>query len=378
MRKSFTFLTAVFLFLICTGAFGQQKLVTDQNKRSLAAIATNTKAAHLVNKQKALSLARSHGWIITRKTKDGGVVSLQGVNKRGFPLYLITHDNIISAATTNTNAVQPGGSSGLNFSGSSTFLNGKLAIWDGGWVYNAHQEFAGKTITLEGNTSTIDHATHVSGTMLAKGVYPPAKGMAFNMTTLKSYSFDNDISDMSTEAPNLLLSNHSYGDEAGWIFDDVYNRWEWFGLPGDTVDYTFGFYAERTQEFDQIAYSAPYYLIVESAGNARGSTGPAVGQDYWGYQSATDQNFVDKGARPATISSNGGYETISTTGNAKNILTIGAINPLPNGPTGSQSIVSTYFSSWGPTNDGRVKPDLVANGLNVLSCGAGKIGRAHV
>jgi hypothetical protein len=371
MRISFTFTAAFFLLFACVSTFAQQRLVNDENKRNLDAISAKAKAENQLSKQKALSLAQKRGWTVRRRTKSGGVVALQGVNKNGFPIYLITHDNVISAATTNTNAVQPGGSLGLNLSGSSSFLNGKLAIWDGGWVYSGHQEFAGKTITLKGNSSTIDHATHVAGTMLAKGVYPPAKGMAFNAATLTSYSFDNDVSDMSAEASGLLLSNHSYGDEAGWVFDDLYNRWEWFGLPGDSVDYTFGFYAERTQQWDQIAYNAPYYLIVESAGNARGSTGPAVGQDYYGYKSATNQTFVDKGARPANISSNDGYDCISTTGNAKNILTIGAINPLPNGPANSGSISSAYFSSWGPTDDGRVKPDLVANGVNVLSCGAG-------
>lgn len=371
MRISFTFVTVFLLLFACTNTFAQQRLVSSENKAKLDAISAKANTEHQLNKQKALSFAQKRGWIVRRRTKSGGVVALQGINKNGFPIFLITHDNIISAATTNTNAVQPGGALGLNLSGSSAVLNGKLAIWDGGWVYGSHQEFAGKTITLKGNSSTIDHATHVAGTMLAKGVYPPAKGMAFNAATLTSYSFDNDISDMSAEASSLLLSNHSYGDEAGWVFDDAYNRWEWFGLPGDTADYTFGFYAERTQQWDQIAYNAPYYLIVESAGNARGSTGPAVGEDYYGYKSTTDQTLVDKGARPAGISSNDSYDCISTTGNAKNILTIGAINPLPNGPTNAASISSTYFSSWGPTDDGRIKPDLVANGLNVLSCGAG-------
>ena len=371
MRISFTFVATFFLFFVYAEAFSQQKLVTEEHKKQLDAFSAKARTEGLASRQKALSLAQKRGWVISRRTKGGGIVALHGLNKNGFPIYLTTHDNIVSAATTNTNAVQPGGSLGLNLSGSSTFLNGKLAIWDGGWVYAGHQEFAGKTITLKGNSSAIDHATHVSGTMLAKGVYPPAKGMAFNAATLTSYSFDNDVSDMSAEASTLLLSNHSYGDEAGWVYDDLYSRWEWFGLPGDTADYTFGFYAERTQQWDHIAYNAPYYLIVESAGNARASTGPAVGQDYYGYKSATDQTFVDKGPRPANISSNNKYDCISTTGNAKNILTIGAINPLPYGPTSAQSIATTYFSSWGPTDDGRVKPDLVANGLNVLSCGAG-------
>jgi len=259
---------------------------------------------------------------------------------------------------------------GLNLSGSSGFLDNKIAIWDGGSVYKAHQEFTGKTITIEDNAGIIDHATHVAGTMMAKGVYAPAKGMAFNAATLHSYYFDNDVSEMSAAASKLLLSNHSYGDEAGWNFNDQANRWEWYGLPGDSVDYEFGFYGQRTQQWDQIAFNAPYYLIVESAGNAHAYPGPAVGDDYYGYQSVSNQTLVDKGPRPAGISSNSAYDVISTTGNAKNILTVGAVNPLPNGPASSQDISIASFSSWGPTDDGRVKPDIVANGVNVLSCGS--------
>jgi len=371
MKQRYAALIIGVLLLFSAGrAFCQQVLVSDVNKKELNDFSAKLNASYLKGQQQARSLAQSHGWVIQRKTKNGGMVSLQGVNTLGFPIYLITDNNIISAATTGTNTVQPGGSLGLNLSGSSSFLNNKLAIWDGGSVYTAHQEFAGKTITLKDASTVIDHATHVSGTMLAKGVYAPAKGMAFNASTLLSYDFNNDIAEMSAAASTLLLSNHSYADEAGWNFDDAQNRWEWFGLPGDTVDFSFGQYAERTQQWDHIAYSAPYYLIVESAGNSRGSTGPAVGSDYWGFNSSTDQTFVDKGPRPAGISSNDGYETISTTGDAKNIMTVGAINPLPYGPVNAQGINTTYFSSWGPTSDGRVKPDLVGNGLNVLSTGS--------
>jgi Subtilase family/GEVED domain/Secretion system C-terminal sorting domain len=371
MKQRYAILiTGFFLLIFTDSAFCQQPLVSAVNKKELDNLSAQSNALYLKGRQQALSLAQIHGWLISRKTKNGGIVSLQGVNKLGFPVYLITDNNIISAITTGTNTVQPGGSLGLNLSGSSTFLNNKLAIWDGGSVYKLHQEFAGKTITLRDTSTVIDHATHVSGTMLAKGVYAPAKGMAFNATTLQSYDFNNDVAEMSAAASNLLLSNHSYGDEAGWNFNDQANRWEWDGLPGDTVDYTFGFYSDRTQAWDKIAFNAPYYLIVESAGNSRGSTGPAVGQDYYGYQSASNQTFVDKGPRPANISSNDSYDCISTTGNAKNILTIGAINPLPFGPTNSQGVAITFFSSWGPTDDGRVKPDLVGNGLNVLSTGS--------
>ncbi|CAN5354368.1 hypothetical protein BH09BAC6_BH09BAC6_19520 [soil metagenome] len=358
-----------FLVLLCFagGAGAQQQLVSDAKKSELDALSLQSHNLFLINYQKALSLAQNHGWPVRRTTKNGGIVLLQGVNSLGFPIYLATDNNTTAAATTGTNKVQPGGLLGLNLSGSSSFLNNKLAIWDGGAVYKFHQEFAGKTITLKDSSASIEHATHVSGTMIAKGVYAPAKGMAFSTATLQSYDFVNDVAEMTSAASGLLLSNHSYGDEAGWNFNDAANRWEWFGLPGDTVDYSFGFYSDRAAAWDKIAYNAPYYLIVESAGNSRGSQGPAIGSDYYGFRSRTDQTLVDKGPRPANISSNGAYDVISTTGNSKNILTVGAVNPLPSGPVNRADVQTAYFSSWGPTDDGRIKPDIVGDGVNVLS-----------
>ena len=372
MNKLYTAVVLSFLLLcFADKTFGQQIPVNGTQRQELTNLSARSKSAFVTNYNNAISLAKKNGWVIKRKTKNGGIISLQGVNSLGFPIYLKTDNNTTAAATTQTNVVQPGGSSGLNLSGSSTAINNKLAIWDGGSVYKAHQEFAGKTITLHDSSSAvIDHATHVSGTMIAKGVYAPAKGMAFNAATLQSYDFDNDVAEMSSAASGLLLSNHSYGDAAGWYFNDTDNHWEWYGLPGDSVDYNFGFYGQRTQDWDKIAFNAPYYLIVESAGNSRSENGPAVGQDYYGYQSKTNQTLVDKGARPAGISDNNGYDVISTTGNAKNILTVGAINPLPNGPANSTDISIAYFSSYGPTDDGRIKPDIVGDGLDVLSTGS--------
>lgn len=366
------FLSCLLLLItVCAGTFAQQPLVTPAGRLQLNNLSRQFAVQCRDSYQKALQLALQKHWPLIKRNKNGSTSVLQGVSSLGYPVYLQTHNNIIAAATTGTNTVQPGGVLGLNLSGSNDFLNGKLAIWDGGSVYKQHQEFAGKTITYGDASIVSDHSTHVAGTMVAKGVYAPAQGMAFNASTLTSYDFNNDVSEMSGAAAGLLLSNHSYGDEAGWNYNSTESRWEWDGLPGDTVDYTFGFYDSRAQSWDKIAYNAPYYLIVESAGNAHASTGPAVGADYYGYKSATDQEFVDKGARPANISSNSGYDVIATTGNAKNILTIGAINPLPFGPSKSSEINIAYFSSWGPTDDGRVKPDLVADGVSVLSTGIG-------
>src|SRR5947199_1865786 len=97
--------TGIFLFFITGEAFCQQALVSPDKKKELDALSAKANTTYISAHLKALTLARTYGWPVSRKTKNGGFLSLQGVNKLGFPVYLITDDNIISAATTNTNAV---------------------------------------------------------------------------------------------------------------------------------------------------------------------------------------------------------------------------------------------------------------------------------
>ena len=370
MGKLYTAILSFILLVSCVFPVVAQRIPIDAaNKGRLDALSVQSSQNFTTSHQRALALAPTNGWSIRRSNKAGNVIALEGLNSHGFPIFITTHNNTIAAQTTQTNTVQPGGVLGLNLTGSSAILNNKLGIWDGGQVYQAHREFEGKTIIAKDNNSILDHSTHVAGTMIAKGIYAPAKGMAYGALTLSAWDFDNDVSEMSAAASGLLLSNHSYGDVGGWDFNSTQNRWEWYGLPGDSEDYNFGFYDSRVQSFDQIAYNAQYYLIVESAGNSRSSNGPAVGATYYGFTSRTNPTFVNKGPRPANISSNNGYDIITTTGNAKNILTVGSVGPLPNGPVNRTDVAISFFSSWGPTDDGRVKPDIVGDGENVLSTG---------
>jgi hypothetical protein len=163
MNKSYTAI-CICLLLLCATArtFAQQVLVTEAKRAELTRFSSQLRSDYDASRKRALSLAASRGWQVQRRTRNGNLVSLQGVNALGFPIYLITHNNTTSAATTGTNAVQPGGSLGLNLSGSSAFLNNKLAIWDGGSVYTAHQEFTGKSITIRDGASVLDHTTHVA------------------------------------------------------------------------------------------------------------------------------------------------------------------------------------------------------------------------
>jgi hypothetical protein len=163
-------------------------------------------------------------------------------------------------------------------------MSGRLAIWDGGNALATHQEF-GDRIKLQENLSTTDiHGTHVAGTMIASGVNANAKGMSFG-ADLKVWDYNNDNAEISDASipktgPPLLVSNHSYGYQSGWVYDSGKSRWQWWGEDKVSTfeDYKFGFYDSNTQTLDKIAFNAPNYLIVKSAGNSRDGNGPEPGK----------------------------------------------------------------------------------------------------
>ena len=314
---------------------------------------------------KALSLAKQRNWPLSIRSKDGRMATLIGVDAFNFPKYFVTQNNSIAAATTRANQLWPGGASGLNLSGSSANLKNKIGIWDGGAVLQNHVELTGRVTQKDIPTSTDNHATHVAGTMIATGLNPSAKGMSFGAQGLIAYDFSNSYSEQATEAAGLLISNHSYNVISGWNFNEEQNRWEFWGRPNENEDYKFGYYSSDAQLLDSIAYNAPFYLIVKAAGNNRGETGPNVGEAYFRFNA--QNQMAAAGSRPSGISSNDSYGSITWDANAKNILTVGAVRGIPGGYNRAEDVVMSSFSGWGPTDDGRIKPDVVADGVNVFS-----------
>jgi hypothetical protein len=362
MIKKNTLLLIVFCMLALVS-----EAQVETNSRILRQAAVDFKISYDDNYARALTLARKYNWPLSFTSKKGQKITLVGVDKFDQPKYYITNSNADAAATTGANQLWPGGRTGLNLNGSSSNMKNKIAVWDGGAVMRTHVELGTDRVTQKDAASAIsDHSTHVAGTMIAKGINPVAKGMAFGATGLFAFDYNNDASEMAGEAAGLLLSNHSYSYLAGWVQNEVQNnRWEFYGEVGATEDYKFGYYGPDAQLLDSIAYNAPYYLIVKSAGNNRDMNGPAVGETY--YRRNSQGQMINAGARPEGISSNDGYDIISLDVGAKNILTVGAVNPIPAGYGRKEDVVMSDFSSWGPTDDGRIKPDIVADGVFVTS-----------
>lgn len=222
---------------------------------------------------------------------------------------------------------------------------------------------------------------------------------------------------------DMRASNHSYTTELnGWKsieIDDV--RWlEWGGDIG--IDYHedndndiriyedahFGRYSDMSVTADQIAYGKDYHLIIKSSGNEHeesavfqktkkgskivymqgpsgsygtgeyffthyygidgwfsgssnkfipssamkdivynGSHGVGTVENEWAVLHLPDVNIINDGMANGYDSLNGGFST------AKNVLLVGALNY-------AESVAQ--YSSRGPTDDRRIKPDVVALG----------------
>jgi Subtilase family/MAM domain, meprin/A5/mu/FlgD Ig-like domain len=330
---------------------------TETNVAALQAFAKEKRAEFLQKKAEAEAYAQNLGLPIRQEFPDGTIIEIREL-RNGRPMYFIT-TNADAAISTRTDKVWPGGGLGFSLTGSGY---SSLGEWDGGGIRTTHQEFGGRVTQGDSPSSTSSHSTHVAGTMIAAGVDANAKGMAYE-ANLTAYDWDFDETEMASEASSgMEMSNHSYGFITGWYQDSGFS-WHWYG--DVTVDqnesFDFGFYDTQAQNWDQIAYDAPFYLIVKSAGNDRSDTAPSAGttHSHNGSGSFTDSHNDDG-------YDNGGFDTIRSAGVSKNVLTIAAVGDVASYSDAS-SVAITSFSGWGPADDGRIKPDLSANGDGLYS-----------
>ena len=294
------------------------KIIAATNVTELNRLAPIYDSIFTAQKAEAFRLAKINDWKTKFATKNGGIVELIRLDEKGNPLYFST-DNVGAAITTRANRLNTGGSLGLTLDGQ----NMTIGIWDGGKVRNTHLLLTGRVNQSDSATELSAHATHVAGTMMGNATASAqSKGMA-SEANLKAYDWNRDVSEVTTAAANgLLISNHSYGYD-----------------PDSVPLIKWGRYDSDARSFDNIMFNAPYYQFVNSAGNSRNG----------GYNDAKE-----------------GYDLLAGKSVSKNAIIVGAVNQVTN-YTSASSVVMSSFSSWGPTDDGRIKPDICGKGVNVRS-----------
>ncbi len=335
------------------------------HRESLEAFVERENAEYHTRHEDAVARATELQLPLRRVLPDGTVFALQYFED-GRPVYFIT-TNAVAAATVSTDQVWVGGALGFDLDGSGQ----TLGIWDGGDILDVHQEFGGRVTSLDA-APVSNHATRVAGTLIASGVNAAARGMS-GAAALRGHDFNNDEAEMAAEqllADPIRVSNHSYGFLSGWrnnFFGD--GLWAWFGdvTVSLTEDPVFGLYDESCADWDQIAFDAPDYMPVKASGNDRNDSGPAPGTLHWHFDGTLDDFVQDTDTHPADGGVLGYDTIIGGSSSAKNVLTIGAVHDIPGGWTDPSDVVQSAFSGWGPTDDGRVKPDLVANGVSLFT-----------
>ncbi len=265
-------------------------------------------------------------------TKDNSVYYLTRIGADGNPLYINTKfvrdtsKNRASGQLIKADQLYPGGSLGVNITGTGMVAG----VWDGGLVRDTHELLTGQvtnqpspsvqTTLIAVTVGGENHMTHVSGTIVGKDIaaQPSARGIAFGGTA-RNFDWGNDKGEMAAfAASGFLISNHSYGLSN----DNTVPVWQ------------FGAYDAEAQAWDVIIKNAPNYLPFVAGGNEQQANGNMA---------------------------KAGYDLMTGSSAAKNVMTVGAVN--------GDKTMSDY-SNWGPTDDGRVKPEIVAKGTGINSAQA--------
>jgi len=353
LQKGVIYFALSYLFLGALSA--QQSGQKSEAKRGdLNQFAKLKNAIWVIEKRKADSVAKSLGIPVFYTENDNRVLILQRLGYNNLPIYYAT-DNLNAAATISADQVWTNDNDYPSLTGEGIEIN----LWDGGSVLSTHQELQNgpgtRIIMRDTGIPLSNHSTHIAGTMIASGIDANARGMA-GKATIKGWDLNNDIAEMaSAAADGIVLSNHSYGPLCGWYYNASNESWYWYGNPSisPVEDYKFGFYDQVSADLDHIAWSAPEYLIVKSAGNDRNDT-PTSSFVHYVWDGTWKLVNVEREPDGGTD----GFDCLGQMSVAKNILTIGAVD---------DARAMTTFSAFGPTDDGRIKPDVVANGYSVYS-----------
>ena len=208
-----------------------------------------------------------------------------------------------------------------------------VLVYDGGTADETHDDLFPR-LHVRDSSGLSSHATHVSGTIGGDGSLSASqggtpyqwRGMAPNVT-IESYGFDYD-------GTGYFLYTNPGDIEAD--YNQAINTYECVIANNSIGTNTAanGFPCEFEGD-----YGATAMLIDAIVGGSLGSPMRIV----WA-------NGNERGdGRCGT-----GYLTTAPPACAKNHITVGALN--------SNDDSMTWFSSWGPTDDGRLKPDVSAPG----------------
>ncbi|WP_256621901.1 PGF-pre-PGF domain-containing protein [Methanolobus chelungpuianus] len=215
-----------------------------------------------------------------------------------------------------------------------------------------------KIIDSKGDGSVADqsgHGTHVAGSVLGNGALSGGQ--------------------YSGMAPEAKLVFQAAGDGTAYLAlpDDLYEMFYEAYLLGARIHTNSwgvssdGEYTDYSQDIDQFMWEHPDMLILFSAGNSGKDSNEdgVIDQNSIG-SPGTAKNCLTIGASENERGDNFGITPYLTWGSGSWIYFF-PVNPITNDYMANNREGIAAFSSRGPTNDNRTKPDLVAPGTFIVS-----------
>ena len=330
-----------------------------------------------------LAIAYAHPQRLTVRVPSMSVADL-AKDERVFGVYgPPLRPKSMNAVAAQVSKVTPLFSPPYNLNGSGVVLS---IFEPDGTPDTTHPEFGGRLTSHFTSTTPDSHATHVSGTMIAAGINPSAKGMA-PAATLQAFDAGVDFDVLLSTKQTGPASFGSVADNNSWDFGLSWQQaslteFDWWGNEDAYGAYS-GF---ESEPYDALMRAPNAPLILHAAGNDATQGNPNLFLPWAPHRHLDDtpkefthifcysQNGTGTdcpAADPFDCSVGTKYcetakhpthtadTTVGLMASTKNTLTVGATQP--------DGITIASFSSHGPTVDGRIKPELVAKGVSQFS-----------
>ncbi|NUN05535.1 MAG: S8 family serine peptidase [Bdellovibrio sp.] len=233
---------------------------------------------------------------------------------------------------------------------------------DSGDIATVHQDFKGAVVSgypfglwSKSWQDPMGHGTHVAGSVLGRGT--ASKGL------LKGGAYEANMVAEGMWSP--MLKNLSVPSKLGDLFTKAYadgariHTNSWGGAR------SFGAYDNFAVQVDEWLYANPDMLVLFAAGNSGADKNKDGRIDADSMASpGTAKNVLTVGASENKVATGGIQVPISKLRAAKDEW---PAEPIYSDYISNNENGLAMFSSRGPTTDGRVKPDIVAPGTNILS-----------
>ena len=215
-------------------------------------------------------------------------------------------ENLVGATNHRSNTLATAYSNGLKYDGT-----GVTVMLQDNSVLDQHIDYTGRFANFPSAAQTGDHGEHCGGIIAGAGNLDPiGRGMAYGSDVLVFNWTNNNFNDVPDlyANNNLTITSKSYGD-------------------GVNAGYT-----SLTRQLDRQTRMMPELIHIFSCGNSN------------------SQGFTAAGSQWFNIT--GGHKS------GKNVIAVGNLNLIDN---------INSSSSRGPSEDGRIKPDICAVGTDVMS-----------